>query len=77
VLTALSLRYAVNVGSLLGYWPQSAFGTDLVRLLIVYLVIASSVAALHTATKPVFGNRATLVFIAFAALGGCALYEWG
>lgn len=77
VLTALAMRYAVNVGSLMGYWPQSAFGTDLVRLMIVYLVIAASTAALRTATYPVFGNGATLVFIGLGTLGGCTLYVWG
>jgi len=77
VLTALALRYAVNVGSLLGYWPQTDFSVDLVRMIIVYLVIAASMTTLRTATYPAFGNGATVVFLALAVLGGCSLYVWG
>jgi hypothetical protein len=76
-LSGLALRYALNVGSLLGYWPPTAEGEVIVRLLLVYLVIGASIVTLHTATYPVFGHGATAVFIGFGALGGCALYLWG
>jgi hypothetical protein len=77
VLSGLALRYAVNVGSLLGWWPGSSSGEYLVRLALVYLVIGACIVALRTATYPVFGNGATLVFIGLGALGGCGLYVWG
>lgn len=77
VLSGLALRYAVNVGSLLGYWPASATGEIIIRLLLVYLVIGASIVTLPTATYRVFGNGATLVFIGLGALPGCILYVWG
>jgi hypothetical protein len=77
VLSGLALRYAVNVGSLLGWWPRGAMGELLVRLALVYVVIGACIVALRTATYPVFGNGATLVFISLGMLGGAGLYVWG
>jgi len=77
ILGVLALRFAVNAGSLLGWWPQNIFWVDVIRMILSYFIIGSSVATLRTATNDLFGNLAVLVCICFALLGGCGLYFFG
>jgi hypothetical protein len=76
VLSGLAVRYAVNVGSLLGYWSPSSPNEVIVRLLLVYVVIGASITALRTVTYPVYGNGATLVFVGVGLLAAFALFIW-